>query len=287
MTRYIRDFSELSEDDEDEYLSTGWLARRRRRSSSSLLLGAVMLALVVAAMLVAASVVLAQQEDDAFCVSCHTPQHRTYLDRAEAASAGALADDLSSYHYQHLRGTGGSIRCIDCHRGDDTPRAHLETLILSAEMAARWLVAADDPRVSKTTIITTVSQGLTLTVPQTTLALRRPHLTNDSCLSCHRETLLLVGMDNHMHNMLPPAFMLWRNGARLIVPPDAADPQAVLARGLSLYATTVGCHNCHQTHARIEEARYLNAEVVKHACEQCHREAGAGPIPVVISAEGE
>ncbi len=286
MSRYIRDASEIPDDDDDDaYLLEGWFPRRRRRSRAGLLIGAMLIALITGAAFVGASFVLDQQEDDAFCVSCHTPQHRTYLERAEAASAGALADDLSSYHYQRLRGLGGNIRCIDCHRGDNTPRAHAETLLLSVEMAARWLVAADDPRVSKTAITTTVIQGVTVTVPQTALALRRPHLTNDSCVMCHQDTLLLAGMDNHTHNMLPPAFALWRGGGRLTAPADATDPQTILARGLTLYPTTLGCHDCHQTHLQTEAARYLNwGEVVKAACEQCHREAGAGPVPVELSA---
>ena len=47
-------------------------------------------------------------------MSCHTAPHTTYKTRAEASLAGAYALDLSSYHYQQIRGTGGTIRCIDC-----------------------------------------------------------------------------------------------------------------------------------------------------------------------------
>lgn len=277
MPRYIRDPYEFP-GDEDLPLYEGRIRRRER-----LIWPIYGLVLIVVGIAAAFGVgqVQSWQEQDESCISCHTPQHEAYLDRARAAMAGAIAADLSSHHYQYLHGTGESLRCIDCHRGDHSTRARVETLWLSARMAGRWLAGTDDRTIEKTTLTLTVRSGITQTVPQTSLALSDPHLSNDGCVQCHQETLLTAGMANHMHNMLPPAYRLWVNGARLIPPRDVPDAQALIARGLVLYPTTLYCSNCHQTHRSIGTEGYLDwLNVVKPACEQCHREAGAGPAEV-------
>lgn len=286
MPRYrITDEYELPDDDDDDWSYEGKIYRRPRPSPTGLF---VALAVLIAIGAGAAGVftVSERQERDSFCLSCHTPQHRAYVDRAQASVAGALAPDLSSYHYQQVYGQGGELRCIDCHRGDGSARHRVDTLILSAEMAALWLAGQDDQRLEKTAITTTVVNGITQTVPQTTLGLRAPHLSNAGCIGCHEEQLLVAEMDNHMHNMLPAVYDAWKRGAPLIAPGDAPDPQAVIALGLARYETTLQCSNCHQAHRTLETARFLDLQgVVKPACEQCHRETGQGPTEVTISEE--
>ncbi|MCS6772840.1 MAG: hypothetical protein NZ693_01865 [Thermoflexales bacterium] len=277
MPRYIRDPYEFP-GDEDLPLYEGRVRRRKPVVWPIYALGLV--AVCVAAIL-GVDWVQGWQEQDESCVGCHTPQHEAYLDRARAAVAGAVPADLSSHHYQHLHGTGATLRCIDCHRGDHGTRARAETLWLSARMTARWLAGVDDRTLEKTTLTLTVRSGVTQTVPQTFLALSEPHLSNDGCVQCHQDTLLVAGMGNHTHNMLPQAYALWANGARLIPPRDDPDPQTLIARGLVRYPTTLYCSNCHQTHRSIDAPGYLDwLNVVKPACEQCHREVGAGPAEV-------
>ncbi len=286
MPRYrITDTYELPDDEEDEGTYEGAIYRRRRRSPAGAF---AVLGVLIAVSVGAASLftVSERQEHDAFCLSCHTAQHHAYAERAQAAVAGGFAPDLSSYHYQRIYGEGGELRCIDCHRGDGSARHRVDTLIFSAEMAALWLAGQDDQRLEKTAITTTVVNGITRTVAQTTLGLRRPHLTNAGCRSCHEAQLLVAGAANHMHNMLPAAYEAWKRGAPLIAPKDAPDPQAVIATGLVRYETTLQCANCHQAHRALETAHFLDLQgVIKPACEQCHRETGRGPTEVTIAEE--
>lgn len=287
MKRYrITDEYELPDDDEDDDWSyEGKIYRRPRRSWTGLFVALAAL-VTIGAGVAGAFMVSERQEQDSFCLSCHTAQHRAYVDRAQASVAGALAPDLSSYHYQQVHGQGGELRCIDCHRGDGGTRHRVDTLILSAEMTALWLAGQDDQRLEKTAITMTVINGITQTVPQTTLGLRVPHLSNAGCLGCHQEQLLVAGMDNHMHNMLPAVYEVWKSGAPLIAPKDAADPQAIIALGLVRYDTTLQCSNCHQVHRLLDTALFLDLQgVVKPACEQCHRETGQGPAEVTIAEE--
>ncbi|PJF48509.1 MAG: hypothetical protein D6709_12400 [Chloroflexi bacterium] len=288
MPRYrIADSYELPDDDLDEETYEGAFHRRRRRSPTGALLA---LGVLIAVGIGAASAftVIERQERDAFCLACHTAQHRAYVERAQSAIAGALAPDLSSYHYQSIHGAGGELRCIDCHRGNGGTRHRVETLILSAELTALWLAGRDDQRLEKTAITTTVTNGITRTVAQTTLGLRRPHLTNEGCVTCHQAQLLIAGAANHMHNTLPAAYEVWKRGAPLTAPKDEPDPQAIIAMGLVRYETTVQCANCHQAHRSSDAARFLDLQgVVKPACEQCHRETGQGPAEVEVTIAEE
>lgn len=286
MPRYVNDEYELPDDYDDDFSLEGRLYRRRRRSPFPLLmaLGAVFF---IVAGIASFFFVNERQERDSFCVSCHTPQHEAYAQRAEASVGGALAPDLASFHYQQIRGQNSEIHCIDCHRDDDSLRHRIDTFGLSARMSVRWLAGIDDLRLEKTAITTTVVSGITTTVPQTSLALHEPTLTNASCIGCHAQTLLVTGAKNHLHNTLPAVYEAWKNGARLIPPADAIDPQAVVAAGLLRYNTTVQCSSCHQAHRSTDAPNYLDMQnVVKPACEQCHAQAGAGPLDVTVT-EGQ
>ncbi len=286
MPRYVQDEYELPDDDDELPYEGKIYRRKRRRAPWGLFL--LFAALVMGAAGVASFLYVSeQQESDGFCLSCHTPQHEAYLDRAEAAVGGALAPDLSSFHYQQIRGSNsGEIQCIDCHRGDDSTRHRLDTFVFSARMSARWVLGDDDRSLEKTAITSTLSNGITQTVAQTTLALHEPRLTNASCIGCHTDQLLVAGLANHTHNTLPSVYDAWKNGASLIPPKDAPNPQVIVAQGLVRYNTTVQCHNCHQTHRTLDTANYLDRQnVVKPACEQCHRQSGRGPLEVVIPEE--
>ena len=233
MKRRIRDDHDWPETDDDEAEGFHLRSSGRRRGWGGLALGfLIIVAVLIGAGIAAAGYVQARQEDDTFCVGCHTAPHTTYRSRAEAALAGAYALDLSSYHYQQIRGTGGTIRCIDCHRGDSSPGDRAATLKLSAEMSLIWLADTVDARIEKTTITATAvitRDGARVTLPPPVL--RQPGLSNDGCVGCHKQTLLTAGMDNHTHNMLPAAYKLWTAGNRLIERGDlVADGSAVQAR---------------------------------------------------------
>jgi mono/diheme cytochrome c family protein len=284
MPRYITDQYELPDD--DDLFEEGFSYRRQRPMLVRILPLLCAMLLVIGGGAAGALAISERQERDDFCLSCHTPQHRAYVERATAAVAGALALDLSSYHYQQVYGRGEVIRCIDCHRGDGGARHRAQLMLLSAELSILWLVGQDDRRLEKTAITTTVIKGLTQTVSPTSLALRAPELSNAGCVACHKAQLLVAGMANHMHNTLPAAYELWRYGEPLIAPKDAPDPQSLIAQGLALYQTSVQCSHCHQTHRTLDTDKFLDWQaVVKPACEQCHRETGRGPAEVTISTD--
>ncbi|MGQ9904111.1 MAG: hypothetical protein ACUVRU_07305 [Anaerolineae bacterium] len=263
--RHIGDEYELPDYDEPDEGYIGALLRRPRRRWGPV--WAALGVVTVLAGLFGSLIYVGQAErDDNFCVSCHTVPEQTYFDRATAAVAGALAVDLSSYHYQQIRGTGEAIHCINCHEGDGSAAHIVDKRLLGLRNLVEWFVGRNDPAVEK-------------------LRVRAPHLSNDGCAACHQETLLVAGMDNHTHNMLPLSYALWKNGARLILPRGVTDTQAILAAGLLPYDTTVQCSTCHQTHRSLETLLYLEAGVVERGCIQCHIEVGQGPPQVTVTLE--
>ena len=272
MPRIIEDEFEIPDDEDDyEVPFEGSLARRK----PPVLWPFALLALIVASAIAAVygyQRVNEQQESDAYCLSCHTDQHTEYAQRGESAVAGAIAVDLSSYHYQQIRGQGGSVRCIDCHRGDDSRNARVETTALSARISLAWLLRGEATGLEAAAAVLTDTQGITTVLGSR--ALIAPHLANDGCVACHNETLLIAGIENHMHNTLPAAYALWKNGARLIPPNTDADAQAIAARGLARYTTTVQCSDCHQAHRSTDEEKYIHQATEQRTCEQCHAEAG-------------
>ena len=327
MPRYTIDDEFELEDfgDEDDWLGAGNFYRKpRRRSYWGLfaILGVLVMGIAAYAALV---YVPQQQEQDAFCASCHTASHTEYLQRVDTSIAGSLAPDLASYHYQQIRNTGGDIKCIDCHRGDNSTVHRAQTIGLSAWMTALWLTDRNDPRVEKTAIsatlqitnadnttqtvtlwpnlaappgLETIAANYTFVITPSrrvtrTLGfpvLHAPALSNAGCAGCHQDTLLVAGPENHFHNLLPSTYALWKSGAKLIPPPSLAnDEAAVLAittLGLTAYDTTLQCSSCHQTHRTTEATLYLDRQsVVPQACVQCHREVNQGPLVVTFPPE--
>ena len=331
--------NEWESDDDDQWLGTGnFLRRRKRKAPVGLFLFLVFLLMGIAAF--ASLVYIPQrQEQDSFCIGCHTNlanasntsliktnSHTEYVQRAAVASAtGELPSDLASFHYQRIRVSGGDIRCIDCHRGDDGWVHRAQTTALSAWMTALWLADREDPRIEKTAItgtvqitnadsttrtltlwpnlkpppgleiivanytsVITLSKRITRTLPLP--ALHVPVLSNAGCVNCHQANLLIAGADNHFHNMLPAAYALWKNGAKLIPPKALAENpaavQAIIAQGLTPFNTELQCASCHQTHRSTEARQYLDRQdLLPQACVQCHREVGQGPGVVKFGEE--
>ena len=261
----IRDEYELPDDDEPEEGYVGALLRKERRSYTKLYVALAFVALVAVGVAGVAFVSVHERQDD-FCVSCHTPPEQAYLDRANSAVGGALALDLASYHYQQIRGKGDSIQCISCHEGDGSLGHVIDKRLMSAGHLVRWLAGRHDPAVEKA-------------------RLSVPHLSNDGCVACHQDKLLLAGMANHHHNMLPASYQVWKNGGRLIPPKDATDVQAIIAAGLVRYDTSVQCSDCHQTHRSLETTLYIDAPAAESACVVCHTQVGQGPDQVKIDLE--
>ena len=260
--RTIRDEYELPEDDGgDDYV--GSLLRKRRRHGGLWVIVAVLLALLIAGVYGLLRVDRAQQTDS-FCVGCHTPPEMNYVDRANSAMAGALANDLASFHYQQMKGQGETLHCIDCHQGTRTVNHRIDLTTLSARNALLWMVARNDPKLEKG-------------------HLQAPQLANAACVACHHDALLLAGIDNHWHNMLPAAYDVWHNGGRLIAPQGVKDTQSIIAAGLVKYNTTLVCTDCHQAHKTSEAAQFLDRQgVVAAQCVQCHRDVGKGPLEVTF-----
>jgi predicted CXXCH cytochrome family protein len=321
--RFIDDDVELPDydefgDDDAQWLGSGNFLRPRQRRTVSLWVFVWPTVLLIGLAAYFTFIDLPQrQARDAFCVSCHTNAHTQYLARAtQAQNSGDLPTDLASFHYQRIFVSGGEMRCIHCHRGDDGLAHRVNSAGLSAWMTALWLTERDDPRVEKTTITGTAqlndvdgsSQTVTLwpnIAPPPGLelaqneyrfvysvtrritrtlgmpALHAPVLSNAGCVGCHQNTLLVAGQGNHFHNNLPAAYELWKNGAKLIPPPGEAETQALVARGLVRYETRLQCSGCHQAHRGIEADKYLDwVGAVPLACVQCHRDVEAGPLVV-------
>lgn len=262
--RRIRDEYELSDADDDEPYARRLRPRSRAAGPLGLLIA---LIAVLGAAFAGVAYVQANESDDRSCTSCHTIPHTTYQQRGQFAQGGALAVDLSSYHYQALRVQGQAMHCIDCHRGDGGPAHLVDKYAISAQNLGRWLAGEDDRRIEKGT-------------------LRVPHLANDACVACHAPTLLVGGGTNHHHSMLPAAYRLWKAGSRLTAPADAADPQAIIAAGLRPYDTSVQCADCHASHRQIESDLYLIQAALDAACERCHQQTGgpASRMPSTLAA---
>ena len=134
-------------------------------------LGAVLLALVVVPALVISKV----EEQDTFCRACHRPAEETFVARALTARAGEdAAVDLASGH------APAGVRCVDCHRGDQSPGHRIVSLALGARNTVIFLLGQDD--------------GDTLNVRG------RPEA---SCRACHGDVLAQEGFEKHFHNLLP------------------------------------------------------------------------------------
>lgn len=259
--RVIRDEYSLPDGEYDEPYEFR-LGPRRRGVNSWLVMS--LLAAVVA---LAAGVgyVTANETNDQSCVSCHTPQHTSYAQRAQAALGSVLATDLSSFHYQALRAQKKSMTCIACHRGENTLAHQTQKWGLSLTNLFVWLAGRDDKTVEK-------------------LTLKEPVLAVAACVNCHTSKLLLGGMDNHAHNTLPAAYAVWKAGGRLIAPPDAPDPQAIIVAGLRQYETTVNCLTCHAAHWHTDATNFQDAARVVSGCNQCHTEARLGVLPITAPA---
>ncbi len=282
MPRTINDDYELpSFDDEDDLFEVplGGRLRPRPRPRPVLLYALIPLAIALALYFGYSGYhdIVDRQTDDQNCLLCHTDQHQAYLTRANAAIAGDVAADLSSYHYQQIVGKGGAIRCIDCHRGDDSTRARVETVALSARISMQWLLRGEITGTDATAQLRDDASGAGAGLMRGSSALIAPHLSNDGCITCHRDTVLTAGVENHRHNALPVAYDLWKNGAQLIPPAGDVDAQAVIARGLIRYETKVTCSDCHQTHRATVEAKYLSVAQVNAMCVQCHADSGVKP----------
>jgi nitrate/TMAO reductase-like tetraheme cytochrome c subunit len=262
--RTIRDEYELPEDDEGDE-NVGSLLRKRRHHVGLWIIGFALLVLLGAGIYSLVWFGNAQQTDS-FCIDCHTAPEVNYVDRANSAMAGALANDLASFHYQQIKGQGGTLHCIECHQGTGNMNHRFDVITLSTRNALLWMIGQNDTRLEKQ-------------------HLQVPQLANAACVSCHQKTLLLTGMDNHWHNMLPVAYDVWHNGGRLIAPPGVKDTQSIIAAGLVKYTTAVVCTDCHQAHKTSEDAQYLDrVGVVAAECVQCHRDVGKGPLEVTLPA---
>jgi len=225
------------------------------KSRRTLILLGVLLVLVVLPF----PVVSRLEERDAFCISCHTAPEETYYTRAlSAQAAGAVPSDLASDHYAAGE---TAFRCIDCHRGDSSAGHRFRTFLLGARDALIWVSGGADPAIEK------VHAG-------------EPDLLNAGCLSCHAETLLELGFNNHYHNQLIAARALEAAGHEPFPPPEGLP--GTLFTELAELDSTMTCIDCHQAHRTLPdgaETIYLDVEGVMYpACAQCHEEVGHGPI---------
>ena len=205
-------------------------------------------------------IVSSLEERDTFCTSCHTAPEAIYYDRAQAALAGGdPIADLSSDHYIVAEG----FKCINCHRGNMGLTHRATTLALGARDALIYIAGQADQTVEKRSI-------------------EVPDLLTAGCVECHRDTLLVVGFENHFHNKLPDAYAAWKSGGGLTAPPD--DPTADTS-ALKQYDVNIRCLDCHLAHLHTESAEltgFLDLENVAYpACVRCHKEVGHGPLELV------
>lgn len=215
------------------------------------------------------------EEHDSFCTSCHTLPEAAYHERAIAALAVSdpfeLAD-LASYHYWQA----SDFRCIDCHRGDDSPGHRATVLGLAARDTVTWLTGRANPTIEKGSIPNLNPNQATWQGPDRYN--REPDILNAGCLKCHQDTLTLVGFENHFHNKLPAARLAYAQTGQLNYPEGWA--QGVGSSDLLQAEDTVlTCLDCHRVHVQGFESEFFldqNA-VALPACVQCHLETGRGP----------
>ncbi len=209
------------------------------------------------------------EERDRFCTSCHTIPEETYYQRAQQALVSAQQAqvsveevsylDLASAHYAAPEET---FRCIDCHRGNNTLLDRARTLFLGGRDTLIWLSGQADPTIEK----------------QQTAA---PELLITACINCHNESLLVVGFNDHFHNMLPAAYQLWQAGGQLTAPPDLPEMDTSELHEIASAVTCLDCHIAHRHQPGSEFFIYLDIPAdVFPACVQCHIETGKGPQSV-------
>jgi len=231
--------------------------------------------LAVVIVVFVASIITASklEERDAFCMSCHRPPEITYFNRAhEAISNDTAVSDLSSFHYAQ----NDQFRCVDCHRGDQSIQQRADVLWLAAQDTAVQLLGMPDQTIEKGNIPNVNPHQGAWQGPERYS--RTPDILNAGCLSCHQDTLTLVGFENHFHNKLPQAQIAYEQIGRLNFPEDwpgtAGSPALLVPE-----ETVLTCLDCHRAHAPgLEFDYFLNQEtIVLPACVQCHLEADAGP----------
>jgi hypothetical protein len=203
------------------------------------------------------------EEQDSFCISCHTAPEQTYYDRAQAALSGETPfADLSSAHY----GTSGlDFACIDCHRGDQGPLHRLQTFGLGAQDALVFFSGNADPTIEK-------------------LTTGHPGLVESGCIACHTDSMLVLGFNNHFHNLLPQSYEALQTGAEASAPPEAPDLtgddlRSVEAEfGAQVAVLCLDCHRGHQNIQGSEQFYYLDVNTTVYpACVACHNATEKGP----------
>jgi hypothetical protein len=208
-------------------------------------------------------VVTMLEEQDAFCIQCHTIPEATYYERAQNALAGTLPyTDLASGHYG---ADTIDFRCIDCHRGAQTPAHRVQTLFLGAKDSLVWLSGQADPSIEK-------------------LTTGEPHLVEASCINCHTDSILELGFNNHFHNLLPQSYAAYLAGGEPSAPPEAPNLSAENLRdlqeefGISVDVLCLDCHRGHQSVPGSEQFYYLDVNgTVFPACVTCHNATQRGP----------
>lgn len=210
------------------------------------------------------------EEQDRFCGSCHMAPERTYFNRAQFALAGSEPlTDLASAHYaKGHEQLGRDFHCIDCHRGDAGLKDRTDALTLGARDAAVYFFGKPDQTIEKGT-------------------LADPALLNDSCLSCHSDTILVAGFQNHYHNKLPISLQLWNQGQPMTMPPDVPESrkpifEQQIKNGPQIEDIDIHCLDCHVAHITIpggEDTTFIDVHnIVFPTCERCHTEAIGQPL---------
>lgn len=224
------------------------------------------------------------EERDQFCIQCHLAPEETYFARAQKART--IEDpfelvDLSSFHYWDAVHDEGNepadFRCIDCHRGDSGPVHRAETLILAMRDTWTFITGRADQTVEKGAVPNMDPNVAEWAGPERYN--RRPDILNAGCLKCHQDALTLVGFDNHFHNRLPAALVAYDQTGRLNYP-ESWTAGVGSADLLQVDDTILTCLDCHRTHVQGFESEYFldTGQVVFHACVQCHKETGKGPL---------
>jgi len=121
------------------------------------------------------------EESDEFCISCHRPPEQTYLDRARQARTGSAPIDLASVHMSTKKQT---FNCIACHRGSADLGDRISSVTLGLRDTLIHVTGSADPSIEKRTAA-------------------RPGLIEHSCVTCHTDTIVTAGFENHFHVKLP------------------------------------------------------------------------------------
>ena len=166
---------------------------------------------------------LALEQRDEFCAACHTEPETTFVRQRTADEP--RSPTLAAFHHRlegTPPGTGGPVKCIDCHGGVGAA-ARLTTLYQLGVADTLAFLTGRYEQPAQT---------------------HRP-LPDINCAQCHAQAVAAPGFENHFHTKLSdPAAPPIACVACHISHTDQADPREKYIRRAFVFPR---CNDCHRS----------------------------------------